>query len=740
MSQLENFLVRITRIRSQHYTGTSISALQIYPSGNAVPRASSCGITIPSKFISVTPQVGQWWEVTGTPEITTFETKDGFILSEPRFTAASAMMVSPSGSHIVSILSNKDFPGVGPVKARKLWERYKEELYDHLKKKNLEPIAEVVGENTAKLILNGWAIYDNVELYRWMQEVGISVQLGRKIVKVYGKSALEKIQEDPYRLISLGMKWVELDHIALNQMDVPLGDYRRLRGAVEVSLYDAFDNGDTYCLRQDVINRVTEYIGEKVANSAIEYAMAVGIVQSNNEKLFAGGPYTLERVVANSIIERMKSPEPIDEDEEIDKLICKFEEHESTKFETKDFALNEAQRLAVKGAARNSFFALVGGAGVGKTTVLNAIAFVLDAYQKPTYLMAPTGKAAKRMGQATNRKAITIAGFLRNVVKTGISEGSVIVIDESSMLDIRTAYDLVRVLPKNSRIILIGDSAQLPPIGPGLTLHVISTAKNVASVELTETRRFAGAIAMLASKVRSGIWTEMENTDASNVIFLKCKPEEITSIVLQQYRLNTRSTQVLSATKESGVGSTKAINTRCQQELNPNGERLTAYSNERERQENTGLKVGDPVICTTNLWDIDLQNGSTGWIDRIECVQKNDGDSSDEAEGTYTAWIKWDDGEERPVTDEILDSIELAYAITVHKSQGSEASIVIIPIYRARNFDRTLLYTAITRAKDKVILVGDTDYIKEIVERIPNASKRKIMLGEMLNETEEWKC
>jgi len=329
---------------------------------------------------------------------------------------------------------------------------------------------------------------------------------------------------------------------------------------------------------------------------------------------------------------------------------------------------------------------------------------------------------------------MTIAGFLRNIAPNGLHENSVLVVDEASMLDIVLAYRLIKAISASCRIILIGDPSQLPPVGPGLTLHALVSVPHVPQVRLTEVRRFGGDIAIGAAAIREGQWPSLPGSPDNALAFVRCTPDALADTVFQLYLSDPSNTQVLTFTRERGVASAKSLNGLCQRFLAGDAQRLLVWNDERDRTEDSGLRLDEPVLCMRNLYNAGVQNGSLGRIDEIEDTPQPIEGSDGEPKGMALAWVRWDDGERRPVTEEVLDALELGYAVTVHKAQGSQFERVLVPVYAARNLDRTMLYTAITRAKQQIIMVGDIDVARRAVEAPPHAFHRRVALADMVKD------
>jgi exodeoxyribonuclease V alpha subunit len=340
--------------------------------------------------------------------------------------------------------------------------------------------------------------------------------------------------------------------------------------------------------------------------------------------------------------------------------------------------------------------------------------------------MALSGRAAKRIAESTGHKAQTIAGFLKRFNQDDAPHNAVVVIDEASMVDLPSAYRVLRLLPLHYRVVLVGDPNQLPPVGPGLLLHELAHHAQVPVVELSQVRRYGGAIADAADMIRKGEWPVLTENAQADIAFLPCPPEQINEVVLRLYDQDRDASQILCATRNAAAGGMKIINALCQSRTNAHGEVLMTWNPEFDQPQGTGLRVGDPVICLRNDWDVDLQNGSLGFL--VSVAPPNEGQSP----GSRLGSILWDDGRTLDLSAELLPYLELAYAITIHKAQGSEFNRIIVPITKNRLLDRTLLYTAITRAKQQVILVGDSKAAKEAAIEPPHVAARHVALKHIL--------
>jgi exodeoxyribonuclease V alpha subunit len=280
------------------------------------------------------------------------------------------------------------------------------------------------------------------------------------------------------------------------------------------------------------------------------------------------------------------------------------------------------------------------------------------------------------------------------------------------------------------------------PVGPGLVLHTLALQTSVTSVELTVIKRYEGAIAQAAKSIRDGTWPELPEDAAAPIAFLRRKSRHvdgdgtssfpIAETVLDIYRKAPDQTQILCPLKHGPEG-VNSLNKLCQSALNADAEKLTVWSEEYECWVDTGFRIGDPLVCKRNLWDIGLCNGSLGRLTKIKDNSHMLSDDRVDPATVVIAWIAWDDDECRPVTTALLNELELAYALTVHKAQGSQWPRIIVPLTNNRLLDRTLIYTAVTRTQQQVILVGDENAARRAVLALPRACHRNTALGSMLS-------
>ncbi len=703
--------------------GAVFTGVELDAEGLRRDAAAHYVVLAPSRLLLTEVQVGQLWRIEGEPRANTIVV-NGFKLTEATIKPTAMELLRPSGEHIVKLLADSpEFEGIGMVKARRLWARFGDELYRILDEGERDRLVQVLPESMADKLIAAWQRWGDTFSLQWLQSKGFPVSLGRKLLDVFGQDTAQKIEDDPYRLISFAGSWDKTDTLALQTFGLAADDPRRYAGAIEEVLYWAFDAGHTYVPRADFKRGLSRLLGDPEPDplaQALDDARELGRYVERDNRLHAPGPLVMEQAVAEAIAARL-APAPLLAPANLGQIIL-ADQHSA------GIALNAGQGDALRLANVNPVAVITGGAGTGKTTVLRGLIRIASAAGLKVYPMALSGRAAKRIREATDTPTQTIAGFLQGFDPDAAPDRGIVIIDEASMVDLLSAYRIIRRLPEGYRLVLVGDPHQLPPVGPGLLLHELAHQDGVPRVELSQIKRYGGVIAEAAAAIQQGRWPDLPADRHAPIAFLPCAPEAINDTVLGLYNDDRADTQILSPTRNAAHGGVKALNALCCRTVNAGAEELMLWSQEHDQAYGTGLYCGDPVLCTRNDWEQDLQNGSLGTLLSVEPP------SSDPSPDRMVAHIRWDDGRVRELTADFQPHIAQAYAITVHKAQGSQFRRVIIPIHRSRLLDRTLLYTAVTRAEEQVILVGDRHAACAAAQAPRHADRRRVALGALLAE------
>ena len=614
-----------------------------------------------------------------------------------------------SAEGIEKYLASGLMRGIGPVYARKLIQAFGDAVFDVIENEP-ERLRKVpgIGAGRAKQIIEGWheqrAIRD---IMVFLHEHGVGTARAVRIYRLYGADAIRLITENPYRLARdvRGIGFVTADGIA-QRFGIGRDSLLRVRAGLSHVLSEAMGEGHCGLPRAELIEAAAKLL--EVEALLVEQALAeevreTTLVEStlNGEPaLFLGWLFHSERNIAERLVSLSRGACPwgaIDAD-----LALPWMERKT------GIALAESQAAALRQALASKVLVITGGPGVGKTTLVNGILKILGAKGVRTLLAAPTGRAAKRMTEATGVEAKTLhrlleidprsGGFKRN--EDNPLDGDLLVVDETSMVDVPLMYALVRAIPARMALILVGDVDQLPSVGPGRVLADIIESGMVPVVRLTEVFRQAATsrIIVNAHRINAGQLPALPaRGEASDFHWVDAPTpaQAVRSIVhlvarhlpRSQHCDPLRDIQVLCPMNLGAVGA-RSLNVELQKAINPPSAR-------RVERFGSVFGVGDKVMQVTNNYDKDTFNGDLGFIQSIDAEQ-----------GEMVILF-----DERPVPyrfDE-LDEIALAYATTIHKSQGSEYPIVVIPVLLQHQImlQRNLLYTGVTRGRRLVILVGD---------------------------------
>ncbi|MGV1904807.1 AAA family ATPase [uncultured Agrobacterium sp.] len=623
------------------------------------------------------------------------------------------MTAIPRGRHIVEFLAARpEFVGVGKSTAARLWERFGSDLYAVLGDGDVDRLSELLDRNQAAIVIEAWrnqqALADCVVFF---DEHGIEIGISRKAVDFWGDEAVLKMRDNPYRLLTV-CTWPQVDRVA-TALGIRMDDPRRLVAAVESVLYDRLDRKHTWCNGSVLVGLVAKRLGitAEHASTAVELAVANGAAIPIEGGFQPAGAAYMERFIEARIEGHLQSSSDRDlflhgiRSEDIASFLGGFDTSRS---------LTDEQRKAVRMAMQTSFSLLIGGAGVGKTTALRAINAAARHFGMNVYQLAIAGRAAGRITEATGQPAQTIASWLKGVSDGRIELGrhTLVIVDEASMLDLPTFYRILFHLPEDARCLLVGDTAQLPPIGFGLTLHRLVLEDRIPKTELTRILRASAesGIPEVSLAIRHGSVPRIPayQKECAGCSFAAANENQIIETIEDVlHDLRSEEVQVVAAVY-AGAAGIDNIN--------------TYFHDLRKRagfSARHGFAEGDPCIWTVNDYDRHLWNGSMG------VVAGFDGD----------AVVAVFDEKSHRIGPGEIPKLSLAYCISVHKAQGSQFRNVVMPVLPTANMDRAMIYTAVTRAIDRVILVGSEVGFNKGVRSYPRSLGRDVALTLRSNET-----
>ena len=620
-------------------------------------------------------------------------------------------------------------PGIGPKTATRIVEHFGLDSLDILQY-DPERLKEIGGIGKKKLEKIAESFREQREIQEvmvFLQQYDITPALGIKIYKKYGHETIAKLRENPYRLSEdiMGVGFKLADNIATSMGVDKLSDYR-IHAGIKFTLLEISRDGHTYSPKDQLIQKSCVLLSAEsdlVENAIMNLALRGQLQLENMEDHTAVNSmiyYYAETNVSKKIIELSQGKK-----KELELEL----ETKITELEGKNgIELAGKQKEAIRESIENGILVITGGPGTGKTTTINSIIQMFEQEDFKIMLAAPTGRAAKRMSEATGREAKTIHrlleyGYADESLGMVFSkddgeplETDVIIIDEMSMVDIILMNNLLKAIKPGTRVILVGDIDQLPSVGAGNVLRDIISSEIVKVVKLDEIFRQASEsmIIVNAHKINNGE-APLVNSAGKDFFFLEEKnSKDVLDRVLEVARDRLpkwnnydpiKDIQILSCSRKGDVG-VNILNKKLQDYMNPSA----PWKNEKSMGETT-FRVGDKVMQIKN-------NYKTKWklIENERVVEEGEGvfngdfgfiTEIDQEENEIV--VVFDDGRQVIYSFKQLDELVLAYATTIHKSQGSEFPVVIVPIFWGPPMllTRNLLYTAITRAKEIVVLVGD---------------------------------
>jgi exodeoxyribonuclease V alpha subunit len=622
--------------------------------------------------------------------------------------------------------------GIGPVNAKKLVRAFAEAVFEIIEQ---EPhrLREVtgIGPKRAERIIARWAEQNVIrEIMLFLHSNGVGTSRAVRIYKTYGPDAVQLISENPYRLARdiRGIGFLTADQIAA-KLGIEKTALIRIRAGISFALAEAMDDGHCGLPADELVPLAQELL--EVPPALVETALALElqdgtvIADSLEERrcIFFAALYRAEREIAEKL-KALASGTPPWPSIDADRAIPWVETR--TKL-----ALADSQKQALGAALVSNMLVITGGPGVGKTTLVNSLLKILIAKSVSIALCAPTGRAAKRLSESTGLEAKTIHRLLETDPKTGgfrrneetPLDCDLLVVDETSMIDVPLMRAVLRALPNNAALALIGDVDQLPSVGPGQVLADIIASGAVPVVRLTEIFRQAAEsrIVTNAHRINQGLMPGLTSAEGGDFYFVDAAdPEDgvrkllaiVQERIPKRFGLDPiRDIQVLCPMNRGGLGA-RSLNIELQKALNPPSEiRIERFG--------WTFCLGDKVMQIENDYDKEVYNGDLGIVSRIDLEEGELAVDFDGREVVYGV------GE--------LDELVLAYATTIHKSQGSEYPAVVIPLMTQHYtmLQRKLIYTGVTRGKRLVVLVGQRQALA-IAVKGSQTRRRWSKLGEWL--------
>ena len=630
-----------------------------------------------------------------------------------QFRADSLRASAPNSREgIEKYLGSGMIKGIGPVLAKKLVTKFGEGVFDIIDHQSarLEEV-DKVGPERRRRIKTAWAEQKVVrEIMVFLHSHGASASRAVRIYKTYGERAVEIVRANPYQLAQdiHGIGFKTADAIA-RRLGVPADSLQRAAAGLRHTLHEATGQGHTALPEEPLVRRTAAMleVDENIVTSALAESLQTNSLERDDvgdqPLIYLPGLLGAEKSIARRILHLASQPTAYP-DLDLETAVRWYESK-------KGRDLSPSQRAALAQALAARVFIITGGPGVGKTTLMDALLSIVRAKRVRCLLCAPTGRAAQRLGEATGLEAKTIhrlleygvggAGFGRNEEKP--LEGDLLVVDECSMVDVPLMHALLRAMPKGANLLLVGAVDQIPSGGPGLVLRTLIERAAIPVARLTEIFRQAAASHIITSahRVNAGKLPDLEPpTDGTETDFFfieRDDPVRLAATLAELARRRVpqkwgfdavRDIQILCPTNRGPVGA-RELNTALQTALNP-----PHPGDPVAEKFGWQFRLRDKVIQTQNNYDKEVFNGDLGFVERI------DPEESELLVRFENRNVIYAFGE--------LDELAPAYAITIHKSQGSEFPVVIIPLAMSQYIllQRNLLYTGLTRGRKLVILVG----------------------------------
>ncbi len=640
---------------------------------------------------------------------------------------------------IIAFLSSRFIKGIGKAKAKSIVAMFGERTFEIIENSPDELLrVKDIGEKTVEAIIEGYAAYGHSSrVYSYFHSIGLSSKMIDSVYRLHGDKAIELFEQSPYDFARdvKGLGFLKVDKIALKN-GIAQDDSQRLKMGIEHILQREASNGHVYVEKHKLISKgadllqvESELLEEVIRDMALELTLKIDFSYQDNVYLMQN--YAMEELIVEKVFSMVK--------DNTKTLPYKIENLIKDTEKKYDISFSDEQKKAIEGSINSSISIITGGPGTGKTTIIRGLINIFSHADMEVALTAPTGRAAKRITETTGKTASTIHRLLEYYADENQNmrfnrnfdnplDEEVIILDEASMVDLQLMHSLMKAIKTGSRLIIVGDEDQLQSVGIGNVLGDLIECSYVPCFRLKEIFRQAkeSNIIIHSHEINQGISPTFSNSREGDLFYIeRMKEDEAVEIIkdLASHRLESyfpienkiMDIQVVSPSKKGYLGN-ENMNRVLQELLNPPSSDKTEIS-----IGDKVIRVGDKVMHTKNNYNIPWSNivdhtegkgvfnGEVGFVQEI--------DSEEEA-----IYILFDDEKLAFYDYEEAKELSLGYSMTVHKSQGSEFPVVIIPLYRVPYIlsHRNLIYTAITRGKRGVVLVGDRRFLDNMVKNVNN--------------------
>ena len=684
---------------------------------------------------------GSLWEVSGKEYVKKFSV-NGFVISEYTIDADEIKFLRPSGKILARWLSS-NIKGIGSVIAKRLIRI--RDLNTLVENRDTDALLEIAGmsEERVQRLFEQWPAPNLYKTIEWLEAQQLPLNLGDKLVGIFGADAIEKIESHPFLLMAMGVSFEKTMSMASN-LKLSMTDNCVMAGvALHVAVRHSAETGSTVIDSKTLARQCSDVMKSTAPMTIGDIAVEEGLLVKVGNAYQVYGKALMESAVAQFLVDAYKRQPGANAllaawEKDITRP---FVEMALVKYEASlGFTLTDEQRDAVVGSVMVPVCCISGGAGTGKTTILKAILGVYNLISEgmPCYQVALSGRAAQKMAASTGISAQTIAKLIANHLgdkKRNLPVHMLLVIDEASMVDLLSMYKLISMLPSATRILFVGDTFQLPPVSDGLVFHALVDTPlpsfNLSQVkrqsELSGIHRFASSIRESALEMPCRTQRTLAESEDCSI-----EPNSNISRLIELWNEAGGIGNIVLSPISKGVLGVENINTQLQQAVGL--DRPALYYRDELRGwipwiTPTGAQFfeGDPVLVIANNYDedADIRNGDLGIV--TEVFKKPN-------EQTGALGVIEVNGSAIFVTPDILVKLQLGYAVTIHKSQGSQwhTCFVMLPIEASQMIDQTLIYTAVTRSTDRLVLVGDEAVIEQAVRRGSIALERKTCLRERI--------